>query len=150
MKAFLTGLGLGVGLAIVFAPESGRVTRGKVRQRVSEWSGTISKQVERAKNTLAKQAERLHGDTTVGRAKRKETKDRLRGANAEHSNGDLINSISKDELLNVHGIGPVLADRIISGRPYSSRRELLDRHVISQSTFEELERELGRRERQSA
>jgi hypothetical protein len=30
---------------------------------------------------------------------------------------------------------PVLADRIISGRPYSSRRDLLERRILPQSTF---------------
>jgi DNA uptake protein ComE-like DNA-binding protein len=154
MKAFLTGLGIGVGLALVFAPERGEVTRGKVRERISEWPGTVSKQIERAKNMVAKQADRFHADTTANRGGRGKTRGDSEGAKPRkdggHSSGDLINSISKDELLNVYGIGPVLADRIISGRPYSSRRELLERHVISQSTFEELERELGRRERRPA
>jgi DNA uptake protein ComE-like DNA-binding protein len=148
MKAFLTGLGIGVGLAVVFAPESGEATRGKVRERISEWSDTVSRQIERAKNTLANQADRFQSHTPADQG------DHSRAAKSRKdaglSTGDLINSISKDELLNVYGIGPVLADRIISGRPYSSRRELLERHVISQSTFEELERELGRRDRRPA
>ncbi len=142
MKAFLTGLGIGAGLAIVLAPESGERTRGRLRELVSEWSDTVSTRWQGARNG------------TTDQEQRDETRDQSSHAapqkDAKSSNGDLINSISKDELLNVHGIGPVLADRIISGRPYSSRRELLDRHVVSQNTFEELDRELGRRERRSA
>jgi hypothetical protein len=49
--------------------------------------------------------------------------------------------------MNVSGIGPVLADRIISGRPYSSRRDLIERGIVSQSTFEELGREFDERQR---
>ena len=154
MKAFLTGLGIGVGLALVFAPERGEVTRGKVRQRISEWPGTVSKRIEWAKNMVAEQADRFHAGARANRGGTGKTRGDSEGAKPRqdeaHSSGDLINSISKDELLNVYGIGPVLADRIISGRPYSSRRELLERHVISQSTFEELERELGSRERRPA
>ena len=33
MKSFLTGLGIGVGLGIVLAPNSGEATRRKVRER---------------------------------------------------------------------------------------------------------------------
>jgi hypothetical protein len=38
-----------------------------------------------------------------------------------------------------------LADKIISGRPYLSAQELLDREILSQSTFMELEGEIARR-----
>src|ERR1700731_3126938 len=118
MKAFLTGLGIGVGMALVFAPERGEVTRGKVRERIGEWPGTVSKQIHRAKNMIAEQADRFHADTTANRGGRGKIRGDSEGAKPRkdegHSSGDLINSISKDELLNVYGIGPVLADRIIS------------------------------------
>jgi DNA uptake protein ComE-like DNA-binding protein len=35
------------------------------------------------------------------------------------------------------------ADRIISGRPYASRQELVDRGIIGKTTLEELERQFG-------
>jgi hypothetical protein len=43
-----------------------------------------------------------------------------------------------------------IADRIVSSRSYASSRELVDRGILSQSTYEELERELSRREKFSA
>ena len=58
--------------------------------------------------------------------------------------------MSRDELMNVNGIGPVLADKIISNRPYISRLELLERGIVLWSTFEELERESEERQRRSA
>ena len=59
MKAFLTGLGIGVGLAVLLAPEKGESARGKVRERMSEWSGTLFGQIDRAKDAIAKQADRF-------------------------------------------------------------------------------------------
>jgi hypothetical protein len=139
MKAFLTGLGIGVGLAIVLAPENGERVRGRVRELVSEWSDTVSKLLQGVKNRVAEEEHGFYVENTTNQEQRGETRDQSSHAapqnDSRHLNGDLIKSISKGELLNVYGIGPVLADRI---------------HVISQNTFEELERELGRRERRSA
>jgi gas vesicle protein len=36
MKAFLVGVGIGVGVGMLFAPESGEVSRRKLRARVTE------------------------------------------------------------------------------------------------------------------
>ena len=49
MKAFLTGLGIGVGLGVLFAPDSGEGTRKEVRQRISDWSESLSRQAENLK-----------------------------------------------------------------------------------------------------
>ena len=152
MKAFLTGLGIGVGLAVLFAPEKGESARGKIRERIHEWSGTLSEQIDRTKDAIAKHGgrfssgeSRVRGEQSQNRSLKKKS-----GRSANRTDGDPINTMSKDELLSVHGIGPVLADRIISGRPYASRQELIERRVLSQNTFEELERELGRHGRRPA
>ncbi|MCU1272038.1 MAG: Helix-hairpin-helix motif [Acidobacteriaceae bacterium] len=152
MKAFLTGLGIGVGLAVLFAPENGESTRGKVRERIGEWSDTLFEQIDRTKDAIAKQADRFSAGGSHGQEEQRENRSvkKMPRRESHRSNGDLINTISKEELLSVHGIGPVLADRIISGRPYASRQELIERRVLSQNTFEELERELGRRTRKTA
>jgi len=36
MKTFLAGLGIGVGLGVLFAPETGEATRRKLRERFAE------------------------------------------------------------------------------------------------------------------
>jgi DNA uptake protein ComE-like DNA-binding protein len=69
---------------------------------------------------------------------------------ASSERDELINTLGREELMNVNGIGPVLADKIISGRPYASRRDLLERGILPQSTFHELERELDRQGKRSA
>jgi len=45
---------------------------------------------------------------------------------------DAINTMGRDALMNVNGIGPILADKIIPGRPYSSQRDMVERGIISQ------------------
>jgi gas vesicle protein len=52
MKSFLTGLGIGVGLGIVFAPNIGEVTRRKVRERFTGSADDPERQVDKAKGVV--------------------------------------------------------------------------------------------------
>lgn len=47
-----------------------------------------------------------------------------------------VNSASQSELESLWGIGPVTAEAIISGRPYGSVEELLDRKIIKSNVWE--------------
>ena len=152
MKAFLTGLGIGVGLGVLFAPDSGEATRRKLGAHLSDWSESLSQKAENLK-TAARRAGDSVSEAAADASEKasdlppKKTADR-KSATSERDK--LINTVGRDELMKVNGIGPVLADRIISGRPYSSRRELVERGVLPQSTFDELERELDRHGKRSA
>ena len=153
MKAFLTGLGIGVGLGFVFAPNSGEATRRKVRERVTGLADNLGRQVDKGKE-LVQETVAAYTEGNSGEAERKQSDSpvkRIQAREVRSSAGsDPINILSREELLNVNGIGSALADKIISGRPYSSRQELVQRGILPQNTFEELERELSRRERRSA
>lgn len=46
-----------------------------------------------------------------------------------------INTASSSELESLSGIGPVLAGKIIAGRPYQRVEELVERQVIGQALF---------------
>jgi competence protein ComEA len=47
-----------------------------------------------------------------------------------------INSATSEQLQKLSGIGPATADKIIAGRPYKSKRELLTRKIVSQKEYD--------------
>ena len=181
MRNFLTGLGLGFGVGMLIAPQSGEETRDQLRARI----GAIGSRAEEAGDELRERAgdsaEELRGrmqdvaarvrrqaeqfgDTwrdkvgdlrsprsyaeTSERGSRRPGAERHRDSNVRDSNArssnatgrpaQLLNNGSREELLAVYGIGPVLADRIIQNRPYSSVEEAVERDVVSQTVIAEL------------
>jgi gas vesicle protein len=67
MKALLTGLGIGVGLGVLFAPDSGEATRSKLRERFVGLLEDFGRQVDQAKDvvseTMAENSDGSSGET---------------------------------------------------------------------------------------
>lgn len=49
-----------------------------------------------------------------------------------------VNSASQDELEKLNGIGPVTAKKIVDGRPYKTKRDLLTKKVVSQGEYDKI------------
>jgi DNA uptake protein ComE-like DNA-binding protein len=59
-------------------------------------------------------------------------------ASGERDNNGLIdlNSASKTQLIGLPGIGEAHAQKIIDGRPYRQKSDLVRRNIISEKTYE--------------
>jgi DNA uptake protein ComE-like DNA-binding protein len=49
-----------------------------------------------------------------------------------------INSATKEELMKLPGIGEVYSDKIIKGRPYKGKNELLSKEIVPKATYEKI------------
>ena len=49
-----------------------------------------------------------------------------------------INSATKDQLSALPGIGDAYSQKIIDGRPYNSKRDLLTRKILPQATYDQV------------
>jgi DNA uptake protein ComE-like DNA-binding protein len=85
---------------------------------------------------VAQKAKDLASDTT------EQVKSSARSMASKMGAGPLLllNTASREDLLSIYGIGPVLAEKIIDSRPYTSARDVVDRGIVPENTFKEITR----------
>ena len=145
MRNFLAGLGAGIGLGLMVAPQSGPQTRRQLKRSTKSFAKAVQQKSEEVQEALRDPKSILDATREKGR----ELANNVRGSVGAEDSDHLLNTVDREQLIAVYGIGPVLADRIIENRPYRSARELVERGIIPESTFAELRRELPNMRRDS-
>lgn len=113
MKNFLMGVGIGTGIAALVVPRSGEETREMLRSRTQGLVNSFREEVSVGRNDAA---QTMPAGSIV----------------------EALNTVSRDKLMSIYGVGPLTADRIIQHRPYDSEEAILQRGIVPASTFENL------------
>ena len=90
---------------------------------------------------LAKaRAKRAEESKTNAKQKAKERAARAKAEAAAKAKRVDINSAGKEQLKTLSGIGDAEADKIIAGRPYFTKADLVTRNLLSEGNYEPIKR----------
>ena len=129
MKSFFAGLGFGVVAGLLLAPKRGELIRSDLRDRAKRAIRVASDRI--AARTRSRTPKKSADSTTSARVE-----ERI------ETGVQVLNTATRDALIAVHGIGEVLADRIIENRPYEKAYDVVEKGILPESTFVQLRREL--------
>src|SRR5437764_8898245 len=124
MKSFFAGLGFGAVVGLLVAPKRGKETRADVGSRAQRFI-------------------RAAADVIAGRprdrqlpifSKKSPASAPLPRTVTETDNAaEALNTATREQLMAVHGVGKVLADRISKNRPYENASQIVDQAILPDS-----------------
>lgn len=136
MSSFLSGLGIGVELGMVFAPEPGNETRKKLKQRFAAAAKELS---QSSRSPRGATRDRIGQLASI--RKQQETD------NTSDPVAEVLNTASKTKLKSVRGIGESTAKRIIENRPYDEPNAVVEKHILSGAVLKKVEKDLVEEEK---
>jgi len=143
---FFAGLSAGAAIGMLIAPKSGVELRDDIQEFAKE-------NLNREKLESLAEEGRQRIQPLVDEAREKiepimsQARDTVQSAvdsAKEHASRmgnnllDVINEWSHERLIAIDGIGPVLASKIIQGRPYKSEDDLIEAKTLPPSAIESL------------
>jgi DNA uptake protein ComE-like DNA-binding protein len=139
VRNFLIGLGVGIGVGFVVAPAAGAETRSQVSLAIQRLLGLFNGRANGNGISGGSRPKRSSAPATPMLTKKDELQAQSNGAGALL---DALNKLTREDLLEIAGIGPVLASRILDHQPYSTLDDLRERAQLPAKVFESLRREL--------
>jgi DNA uptake protein ComE-like DNA-binding protein len=153
MKYLLAGLGTGVAIGLLVAPQSGEDTRRRFASTGRAARNGTRKQLARLKQVAGKPQNAIFGLKRHAKSAARKAKELASDAGEQVKTSAqslastvgagpllLLNTASREDLLSIYGIGPVLAEKIIDSRPYASAHDVVDRGILPENTFREITR----------
>lgn len=139
MKSFLAGVGLGLGVGLMLAPEKGSATRKKIMDQLGAAADHVRESSKPIVSAVGEQVEKLVGDSLESS---------LHGWTHETAADEgaqlleILNSASKTKLMSVSGIGEATARRLIESRPYDSPEQVVGDGILSEVIMTALKKTL--------
>ena len=144
MKAFLAGLGIGALIGVAFAPSSGEETRRNLvdgaNQRFGRMKEDLNQHLDEFKDSAGESISNIKEQVGQRVSSVKETVSAATEKISGNSLMAILNDWPQERLIEIDGIGPVLASKIIENRPYKADTDLLESKILPPSAIEALRR----------